>query len=450
MSTVSLRWYAPVLSPGGYSSEAMAFGLAIQEHLPQLGGFGMLHHGDTANQKHVENILHNNERVLLNNVLLRDDSLNDGGIDTRVVVCHSEPGAWHAPTPRYHTQRCPPPKSSSVRTIDVGRTMFETDSIPSGWVSRLNYMDEVWVPTDFQLEIMRQAGVASHKLRVVPEPVDTSFYRPYNDSDGDEDEDGRTSTPAVTRVERPLLQSLRQYRQKGFTLFLFVGKWEERKGVRSLLRSFYLEFGATERALLLVLTSAYHSSSDFDAQIDMILREEGLVDADKEGGRAGDERDAMKKRRKILLLNDLSQYAMPRLYSVASALVQPSKGEGWGRPHVESMSCGTPVIATNWSGPTAFLTEENSFPLKVEQLVSAESSGWPGHMWAEPSETHLRSLMRIVHENSEGIVEEKGRRAREHMVAHYSLEAMSTVVEAELTRLAGEGNEVNDLVHGDL
>ena len=47
--------------------------------------------------------------------------------------------------------------------------------------------------------------------------------------------------------------------------------------------------------------------------------------------------------------------------------VIPSHGEGWGRPHVESMSCGVPVIATNWSGPTEYLNEENGYPLGIEE-----------------------------------------------------------------------------------
>ena len=38
--------------------------------------------------------------------------------------------------------------------------------------------------------------------------------------------------------------------------------------------------------------------------------------------------------------------------------VLPSRGEGWGRPHVEAMAMGLPVIATNWSGPTAFMSGE--------------------------------------------------------------------------------------------
>src|SRR5689334_6839603 len=70
-----------------------------------------------------------------------------------VVICHSEPGAWHPAM--YSTSRCPPlgnhlPSLSSHRlralssscfhhflpgaSFTIGRTMFETDRIPSGWV----------------------------------------------------------------------------------------------------------------------------------------------------------------------------------------------------------------------------------------------------------------------------------------------------------------------------
>jgi glycosyltransferase involved in cell wall biosynthesis len=35
------------------------------------------------------------------------------------------------------------------------------------------------------------------------------------------------------------------------------------------------------------------------------------------------------------------------------------------------MACGVPVIATNWSGVTAYLSEENGYPLAVEALVEA-------------------------------------------------------------------------------
>ena len=83
--------------------------------------------------------------------------------------------------------------------------------------------------------------------------------------------------------------------------------------------------------------------------------------------------------------------------------------------------------------------------------LDAETSGWTGHMWAEPSESHLRSLMRTVHENPDGVVETKGLRAREDMVAQFSLQAMSKVIKAELIRLGHTGDQQgNDIVHGEL
>ncbi len=37
---------------------------------------------------------------------------------------------------------------------------------------------------------------------------------------------------------------------------------------------------------------------------------------------------------------------------------------------MEAMACGTPVVATAWSGPAAFVSEENGYPLRIlDQLV---------------------------------------------------------------------------------
>ena len=90
----------------------------------------------------------------------------------------------------------------------------------------------------------------------------------------------------------------------------------------------------------------------------------------------------------------------------------PSRGEGWGRPHVEAMSLGLPVIATNWSGPTAFMTRENAYPLAVQDELVAlpEDSHWKTHRWAQPSEHHLRSLLKHVHASPEE-ARRKGERA---------------------------------------
>ena len=56
--------------------------------------------------------------------------------------------------------------------------------------------------------------------------------------------------------------------------------------------------------------------------------------------------------------------------------VLPSRGEGWGRPHVEAMAMGLPVIATNWSGPTEYVNEANGYPLPLIGLIPVKEGAF--------------------------------------------------------------------------
>jgi glycosyltransferase involved in cell wall biosynthesis len=134
---------------------------------------------------------------------------------------------------------------------------------------------------------------------------------------------------------------------------------------------------------------------------------------------------------------------MPTLYRSVDCFVLPSRGEGWGRPHVEAMSMGLPVIATNWSGPTAFLTEGNGYPLAIDGLVTVASGPFKKyHKWAQPSLGELRRLMRhVVLHPAEARA--KGERARADMVAQYAHGKVADVVVDRLwkinDKLADEG-----------
>ena len=63
----------------------------------------------------------------------------------------------------------------------VGRSMYETDSVPAHWVELCNdalLVEEVWVPTRFNALTFAQAGVSPDRLHVLPEPVDTALFSP--------------------------------------------------------------------------------------------------------------------------------------------------------------------------------------------------------------------------------------------------------------------------------
>eukprot|EP00656_Telonema_subtile_P027919 TRINITY_DN3012_c0_g1_i1.p3 TRINITY_DN3012_c0_g1~~TRINITY_DN3012_c0_g1_i1.p3 ORF type:complete len:111 (-),score=25.83 TRINITY_DN3012_c0_g1_i1:346-678(-) len=93
------------------------------------------------------------------------------------------------------------------------------------------------------------------------------------------------------------------------------------------------------------------------------------------------------------------------------------------------MSMGLPLISTNWSGPTEFMTVNNSFPLEIEKnLVPLPAdSAFAGHLWAQPSVTHLRQLMRKLVNNPELGVK-VGEQARKDMVEQYSPDIIAQLI----------------------
>jgi len=70
----------------------------------------------------------------------------------------------------------------------------------------------------------------------------------------------------------------------------------------------------------------------------------------------------------IIAMSRLPIDKMVMLYCAADAFVVTSHGEGFGRPSLEAMAMGLPVIATNFSGLTAFVRDDVAFPIPVYGL----------------------------------------------------------------------------------
>ncbi|MBI1749438.1 MAG: glycosyltransferase [Acidobacteria bacterium] len=244
----------------------------------------------------------------------------------------------------------------------VGHTFFETDGVPEGWRDRLQAMDEVWVRSTFNRETFIRAGVDERRIRVIPEGVDTSVYRPG-------------------------IRPLKIPKARGFN-FLSVFDWHYRKAPEVLLRAYMTEFKADEDvALILKIYTINDPYSDPEAKIAHFV--------ERELGETLDHTPPV-----ILLDGFIRNEDMPRLFAASNALVIPSRGEGWGRPYMEAMACERPVIATRWSAQIDFLNDENSFLIEPEAIVSTpqdiDVESMAGHRWAEPSVEHLRKLMRQV------------------------------------------------------
>eukprot|EP00912_Choanoflagellata_sp_UC4_P000072 UC4_evm2s51 len=297
---------------------------------------------------------------------------------------------------------CPP---NEEPLYSIGRTMFETTSIPKEWVERCNEMDQIWVPTYFHHNIFLRAGVASNKLVVVPEPIDTNLFRPLEHR-------GTEQSPRVGRclTQCDSINMLEIYN------FLSIFKFEVRKGWDILLKAFITEFTAKDNVALTLLTNPYHDDNDISTSVAKILGNSNQQDNPP-----------------IFLIDFYTpQDQLLEIYQTSDAFVLPSRGEGWGRPIVEAMAVGLPVIVTNWSGPTAYLDETNGFPVEVEGLDIVNAGPFrKHHKWARPSIKHLQLQMRaVVEDKEEG--RRRGRKARADMIRKFSLEKVGEEIAQRL------------------
>ena len=281
----------------------------------------------------------------------------------------------------------------------VVRTMFETDRLPDGVSERCNAMDEVWVPSRFNLETYARAGVEESKLRFVPPGVDTRLF-----------------CPDVIPLQIP--------RKRGFN-FLSVFDWHQRKGYDALLLAYLQEFKPDEDVALILKVSQSNSSlTDLQAEIAFFVeRKAGL---------------RIENAPPVILINGfIPQREMPRLYATGDCFVLPTRGEGYGRPFLEALSCRVPIIATGWSGQRDFLSQENSY-LVDYQLVpvpdDVDIEVFAGHRWAEPDVSHLRQLMRHVYSHKHEALK-RAERGRADMVRKYDWNVIIPQWVAEFRRL---------------
>jgi glycosyltransferase involved in cell wall biosynthesis len=239
---------------------------------------------------------------------------------------------------------------------------WETSRIPRPYKKKMRKLERIWVPSHWQKNIFIRNGLDAHRIDVVPEGFDPRLFYPpeYNRS-----------------TKRPFR-------------FLFVGKWEVRKGIRQLLQAFAREFDPAEPVeLLLSANNPFRPELDTDEVLHDTLLKLGAAD------------------RRIHNLPTMNRTELAQLYREVDAFVLPTRSEGWGLPLLEAMASGLPCIVTEYSGLTEYTSHDSVYYLRHGPcLVPAWDPvffkpSWYWGRWARPNVKHLRQLMRTVYENPE-------------------------------------------------
>jgi hypothetical protein len=195
--------------------------------------------------------------------------------------------------------------------------------------------------------------------------------------------------------------------------YLFVGHWmqgdvgEDRKNVGLLVKAFYETFKNKSKkpALILKVSGAGASYMDREDMLNRIAQIRASVNSNNVPNI-------------YLLHGEFSDQEISQLYShpKVKAMVSLTKGEGFGRPLLEFSLIKKPIITTNWSGHTDFLSPEfvtmingelkNVHPTAVvPNMILAESQ------WFSPDHGQIGFYLKDVFENYKKYTEGAKRQA---------------------------------------
>jgi glycosyltransferase involved in cell wall biosynthesis len=293
-------------------------------------------------------------------------------------------------------------KYDNMAEYNIARLFFEVDKTPESWQDLLKNYDELWVPCDFVKQSFINGKISEEKIHIIPECIDTrSYLQPFEAFD---------------------------FQTKKNFIFLSIFDFRLQKGWDVLIESFVSSFSDQDDVCLVLksFSSAHFSSEDIKDAIFSYIKDKMKVN--------------IKKIPKIIFIDEiLSAQEMRSLIGSCHCFVLPSRGEGWGRPYMESMLMGKPVIATRWSGNLAFMNDENSFLIdcqveKVSKDGVTEIEKYDGANWANPSADHLKELLKYVYLHYSA-AKKKGEKAQKDILEHYNLEIVGKKMKQRLEKI---------------
>jgi hypothetical protein len=268
------------------------------------------------------------------------DVLNYDNEFHKWVVDNIIPGVQEKPD--IYIQITVPNEFQPVGAYNIGITAaIETTHCALDWIHGCNRMDLIIVPSEHSKKSLvdtvyneadKQTNqlIAQHKIQ---KPVEVLF-------EGFNENFGTNDFQYVSELDEI----------KEDFAFLFVGHWlrgdlgEDRKNVGMMIKTFAMAFKNEKKkpALVLKTSSAGFSILDREATIKKIREVLG-----KDYGQVPI----------YLLHGDLTEAEMNGLYEhpKVKAMLNFTKGEGFGRPLLEFSLTGKPIIVSGWSGHLDFL-----------------------------------------------------------------------------------------------
>ena len=184
---------------------------------------------------------------------------------------------------------------------------WETTKLNDAFLEKLKTVDYIWVPSEWQLNVLKENGVNPEKIKVVPEGVDPIKYNPINTNN----------------------KKLR---------ILHIGTWEYRKSSYEIINAFLNVFGDSDNV-------------EFRIGVNNKFRkQDGPLETFRKFG--------LPIQNNIVFLDTLYEEDYIKEIQNADVYVSCARSEGWNLPLIQSLACGVPSIYSKCGGQLEF-TKEN-------------------------------------------------------------------------------------------
>jgi len=308
-----------------------------------------------------------------------------------------------------------PNEFQPVGKYNIGCTAgIETTVAPAEWIEGCGRMNLI-------------LGSSEHTIKVLKESKFEKRDQQTNQTVGVIEWKGDSEVifeGANIETYKPVKSTFNLSNVKEEFAYLFVGHWmqgnlgEDRKNVGLLVKAFYETFKNKSKKPALILKTSTVGSSYMDRD-ELIKRIKAIKATVKSTNLPNI----------YLLHGEFTDVEMNEIYNhpKVKAMVNLTKGEGFGRPLLEFSLVNKPIITTNWSGHVDYLNPE-FVTLLPGQMTKVHPSAANNMLmqeaeWFSVDTGHVGSYLRDVFENYKGYAE-KAKRQGFQSRNKFSFEAM--------------------------
>jgi tetratricopeptide (TPR) repeat protein len=273
---------------------------------------------------------------------------------------------------------------------------WDFGSVPEKWLESINdYVDELWVSSEYNKNCYIESSVPPEKIRVVHSGVDSLNFNPH-----------------ITPIEVSTQKKIK---------FLFKGDLGWKTGFDLFLKAYSDEFVRDEDVCLIIVSDSKNISPENKELIKSFTDNPDWPE---------------------ILLIDLpeDEKQMAQLYKSSSYFAYPYRAESYCLDLLEAMACGTPALVTGYGAALDYCNAENSILIQADRTYQSEkmiegleTRAYP--FWADVEIMNLRVKLREAYELNEENYKELSRMASRTILDKFTWVKLNDSVKEELRQL---------------